>query len=233
MDVDDLGTTITNVASATSTQDDAPDAPDANPVPHSDLSIVKDDLVTEITAGDGIPYMYTITVTNTALDFGGANLTNVTVADSWPAGFAQGTVTPSQGTCTAGPDFSCDLGTILAGGSATITVSYMVPSSTPAGFYTNTAVVSADQPDPDPTNNSDDDINEVLIDIDLSIIKAFDPPEIEIPEQPQGTGQVFTITVSNAGPSDAVGVEVTDMVNGFLAVLDVTIDPDLTANAVR
>ena len=58
----------------------------------------------------------------------------------------------------------------------------------------------------------------ILRDINLSIVKEFDPPEIEIPIQPQGTGQFFTITVSNAGLSDADNVLVTDTVNGFLEI---------------
>ena len=214
----DQGQTIENTANADSDQTDPAIDQENVQVPQSDLSISKDDGATVITAGDGVTYTYTITVTNIPLAFGGANLTDVTVIDSWPTGFAQGTVTPSQGTCGAGPSFSCDLGTILADGSATITVSYMVPSSTTAGFYTNTVAVSYEQPDPDPDNNSDDDTNEVVTDINLSIIKTFDPTSV-----PQGTAQSFTIEVSNAGPSDAVDVLVDDLVHGSLAVTGVTV----------
>ena len=51
----------------------------------------------------------------------------VSVADTWPAGFSRGTVTPSQGTCTGTPSFTCSLGTIAASAGATITVTYSVP----------------------------------------------------------------------------------------------------------
>jgi uncharacterized repeat protein (TIGR01451 family) len=78
--------------------------------------------------------------------------------------------------------------------------------------------VSYDQPDPDPDNNTDSDTNEVLTDINLSIIKTFDPASV-----PQGTAQSFTIEVSNSGPSDAVDVLVDDLVHDSLAVTGATV----------
>ena len=59
-------------------------------------------------------HAYTITVSNGGL----SDATLVSLSDSWPMGFVQGTISPSQGSCTpigAGPDFSCALGTIPAG----------------------------------------------------------------------------------------------------------------------
>src|SRR5439155_345582 len=110
-------------------------------LPPADLSVTKSDGVTTVTAGDGVPRTYTITVSNA----GPSNATSVTLSDTWPVGFTRGTTTPSQGTCmtTTGQNFSCSLGTILAGGSATVTVSYTVPASTPAGPQTNTVTVSS------------------------------------------------------------------------------------------
>ena len=107
---------------------------------------------------------------------------------------------------------------LTAGATATIEVSYTVPSDTQAGEYTNLVVVSSDEPYDDPSNNEDDDTNEVLIDIDLSIVKTFDPTSV-----PQGTIQTFTIVVSNAGPSDAVDVSVTDTVHESLEVIGVEV----------
>ncbi|WP_297798673.1 hypothetical protein [uncultured Eudoraea sp.] len=54
--------------------------------------------------------------------------------------------------------------------------------------------------------------------IDLSIIKTFNPTEV-----PQGTLQTFTIVVSNAGPSDAVDVSVTDVVDPILEVTSISL----------
>src|SRR5262249_12978570 len=95
------------------------------------LSVTKDDGLSTVVAGDGITHTYTITVSNA----GPSDATGTTLSDTWPSGFTQGTITPSQGTCTptgVGSDFTCDLGTIAAGGSATVTVTFTVPASTPA-----------------------------------------------------------------------------------------------------
>ena len=57
----------------------------------------------------------------------------VTLSDTWPAGFARGTVATTQGerdTTTSPDDFTCDLGTVESGDSVTLTVDYTVPSDT-------------------------------------------------------------------------------------------------------
>ena len=83
----------------------------------------------------------------------------------------QGTVTPSQGTCSGSPSFTCNLGTIAAGGTATVTATYTVPSST-TGSQTNTATVSSATSDPTPGNNTATDTNTVDTSADLSITKS-------------------------------------------------------------
>ena len=122
----------------------------------ADLRITKDDGVTQVTAGDGVTYEYTITVHND----GPSDAHNVTVTeDNFPAGFTMGTVSSSQGACAA---FPCTLGAIASGGSASITVAYTVPADTPAGDQTNTVSVSAAEDDPDPTDDSASDTTNVL-----------------------------------------------------------------------
>ena len=124
--------------------------------------------MTEVVAGDGTTYTYTITVANN----GDSDADNVLVADTWPAGFTQGALTPSQGTTdAAGGNFTWDVGTIVAGANATLTVAYTVPSDTAAGDYTNTVVVSSSTPDDDETNNTDTDTNTVDENADLAITK--------------------------------------------------------------
>src|SRR5437016_5419590 len=131
-------------------------ASDTNTVVTSaDLSVTKTDGVTTVTAGDGVARSYLITVSNAAR----SDATSVTLSDTWPGGFTRGTTTPSQGTCTTttGQNFSCSLGTIPAGGSATVTVSYTVPASTPAGPQTNTVTVSSPVSYPNTANNTPSD----------------------------------------------------------------------------
>src|SRR5437016_4196608 len=118
----------TNTASVTSTTDDPVLANNAASdtdvvLAKADVSVTKDDGVTTVTAGDGVTRTYTITVSNA-----GPSVANgVAVSDTWPVGFTQGTVTPSQGTCSGSPNFTCNLGTLPSGGGATVMVSYTVP----------------------------------------------------------------------------------------------------------
>src|SRR5437879_2161427 len=105
-----------------------------------------------------------------------ANATSVTLIDAWPGGFTRGTTTSSQGTCTTttGQNFSCSLGTLAQGGSATVSVNYTVPASTLAGPQTNTVIVSSDTPDSVPGNNTATDTNTV----------ATSPPPEPEPQDP-------------------------------------------------
>ena len=79
------------------------------PAPTSAVTV--SDGLASVTAGDGLTHGYTITVTNG----GPSDATAVSLTVTWPSGFSQGTISPSQGSCApigAGPDFSCALGTI-------------------------------------------------------------------------------------------------------------------------
>src|SRR3989449_383009 len=156
-----------------------------------------------VTAGD--TRTYTITVSNA----GPSDATSVTLSDTWPGGFTRGTTTPSQGTCTTttGQNFSCSLGTIPAGGSATVTVNYTVPASTPAGPQTNTVTVSSPVSDPNTANNTASDTNTVATSADLSVTKTDGVTTVIAGD---GVTRTYTITVSNAGPSDATSVTLSD-----------------------
>src|SRR5256712_8683129 len=136
----------------------------------ADLPVPKSDGVTTVTAGDGVTHTYTITASNA----GPSNATSVTLSDTWPGGFTRGTTTPSQGTCTTttGQNFSCSLGTIPARGSATVTVDYTVPASTPAGPQTNTVTIPSPVTGPNAVNNTASDTNTVVTSADLSVTKT-------------------------------------------------------------
>jgi uncharacterized repeat protein (TIGR01451 family) len=119
----------------------------------ADLALTMTDGVTTVTAGDGLTYAYLLTVTNA----GPSDATSVVLTDSWPAGFSQGPVTASQGSCTptaGGPDFSCALGTIASGAAVTVSVDFTVPVDLEGGPQSNSAAVVSDLSDPDPANNS-------------------------------------------------------------------------------
>jgi uncharacterized repeat protein (TIGR01451 family) len=111
---------------------------------NADLSIMK---TGPAFAQSGGSITYQIAVSNA----GPADATNVTVNDPLPAGESLVTATPSQGSCAGA--VTCNLGTILTGGSATVTIVANVTAPSGA-ILTNTATVSGDQPDSNPANNS-------------------------------------------------------------------------------
>ncbi|HEY9246919.1 MAG TPA: S8 family serine peptidase, partial [Candidatus Methanoperedens sp.] len=138
---------------------------------YADLSITKDDGVSEIIAGDGNTYTYTITVKNS----GPSDSSNVRVSDIWPAGFTRGTVIASQGTCdtaTSSTNFTCNLGNIAKDSTAAVTVSYKVSSHTVPGNYTNRAEVTTTQ-DPNQSNNMAEDKNIVYVGLTLIRTKGL------------------------------------------------------------
>ena len=201
---------LSNTASVTATQPD-PTTPNTSTaettvVTSADLSVTKTDGVDVVTAGDGIPYSYLITVTND----GPSDAVAVSLGDTWPSSFDQGSITTSQGSClSGGGDFTCDLATIAAGGSATVTVAYTVPAATPAGDQANTATVGSGTTDPDLDNNEAADTTWVEpsapAGADLSVTKTDSPDPVL-----QGQELTYTVTVANGGPAQATGVTLTD-----------------------
>jgi uncharacterized repeat protein (TIGR01451 family) len=97
---------------------------------------------------------YTITVFNVGPD----PAANVVVTDATPVGTIFVSSSASQGTCTNPPvggtgTITCTLGTIAAGGSATVTV--VVHVTAPAGTtLSNTATATTSSTDPNTVNNA-------------------------------------------------------------------------------
>ena len=181
-------------------------AADTNTVTTSaNLSVTKSDGVTSVVAGASTVRTFTLTIANAA---GSSDATGVSLADTWPAGYLRGTITPSAGTCVdsgVGQGFTCSFGTITPGTNRTVSVTYTVPASTPAGSQTNTAVVSSPVPDPTPGNNTASDTNTVTTSANLSVTKTDSPDPVAA-----GADLTWTITAANAGPSDAQSVGLTD-----------------------
>jgi uncharacterized repeat protein (TIGR01451 family) len=141
---------------------------------------------------------FTITVTNS----GTAAASGVIVTDNIPAGATFVSATPSQGSCSGTSTVTCTLGTINSGASATIA---LVVRPTADGPLSNTATVTATPPDANPANDSSTAVAQVGGSANLSIAKTAAGPFFE------GQNGAFTITVTNAGPSAAGGVTVTDI----------------------
>lgn len=170
----------------------------------ADLSITKDDGTP--TAVPGTTTTYTIGVANA----GPSNVVNAPVADTLPAG-----TTSATWTCVATPGSSCGAAngsgniastvSLLAGGTATYTlVATVSPSAT--GSLVNTAAVAVPGgvTDPTPGNNSATDTDTLTPSADLSVVKTGPPTLVP------GQNASYTLTASNAGPSTAVTVALSD-----------------------
>ena len=171
--------------------------------PRADLSIDKAVTSAEFKAGQQATY--TLIVMNS----GSADATNVAVTDTIPAPLTLVSAVPSQGSpCTGNPAVTCSLGTIPAGQSATVTIVVNIPASA-TGVVSNTAVVAS----PDDNVQSDNDTEMTTIDVmaDLQIEKTPASGPVTA-----GAPVIYTLKVTNNGPSDASGVVVTDAIPAAL-----------------
>jgi uncharacterized repeat protein (TIGR01451 family) len=110
-----------------------------------DLSITKAGSPATQTLGAG-NITWTIVVTNNGPDTD----TGVTIADPMPGGNTFVSATTTQGSCTGGAILNCNLGTMAAGATVTIT---LVTTPSAAGAQTNTATVAGDRPETNTANN--------------------------------------------------------------------------------
>ena len=171
----------------------------------ADVSITKSASPTSASAGEQVTY--TLAVANA----GSSNATAVQVNDPIPAGQSVLSAISSTGSCTLPPGLpptgtvGCALGTLGPGGQATITIVTRIGANVAAGPATNTATVSTTTPDPNAANNSASATVAIAAAADLAVSKtAATNPVVA------GTGETFTMTVTNNGPSDAQQVVVAD-----------------------
>ncbi len=166
----------------------------------ADLGITKTDGVATAVAGGSVTY--TITASNaTATPAVGA-----TVADTFPAALTctWTCVGAGGGTCTAsGSGNINDTTNLPAGASVTYTASCSI-SPALTGTLSNTATVTL-AGDPNAANNSATDTDTVTPQANLAVTKT-DGVTTATP----GGSVTYTITASNAGPSNAPGSTVAD-----------------------
>ncbi|MEA5462054.1 DUF11 domain-containing protein, partial [Arcicella sp. LKC2W] len=199
----------------TGTEDGQDDTDDAILTPKiADLSVEK--LVSKTNPNVGETITYTIKVKNAGPD----NATNVQVKDILPTGlqFVSSTGTPAADfSLSSNILLSNNMGSITSGGEATLTFQAKVTQS---GAILNKAEVSkSDVYDIDSqpntgTEDGQDDTGGVLIggqQADLSLTKSVSSTT-GTPASPNvGDNVIYTITVTNAGPSTATNVEVLDI----------------------
>jgi uncharacterized repeat protein (TIGR01451 family) len=188
--------TYLNTATVDGTEEDTDpdnnsDDAETDPTPQVDLAIVK--TVDNGTPNVGSNVVFTIEVSNN----GPSDATGVEMTDLLPDGYE---FVSSSETLTNGV---WSIGNLANGGSVQMTITAKVLAS---GTYLNTATVDGVEDDTDPLNNTDDAETDPTPQIDLAVVKTVDEPLPNV-----GDNVIFTIQVSNNGPSDATGVEMTDL----------------------
>jgi len=178
----------------------------------ADLSLTLAASTTTPAVGENVTF--TITTTNAGPDAA----TGVTVQNRLPAGLTFVSATPSQGSFDSATG-NWTVGTIANSAAATLTVIATVET---VGALTAVAeVTAADRFDPNstPGNNdpSEDDQASVMLSselADLSLTKTVDNATPDF-----GDEVTFTVIVSNAGPSTATGISVSDVLPEGLTLI--------------
>jgi uncharacterized repeat protein (TIGR01451 family) len=161
---------IANTASAGSNAADTSGGNNASTtaailVGSADVSIVKSTAATQAPTGSTLTY--TISVTNNGPD----PATNVVVNDDLPSGLQFVSAVPTQGSCSGTDPFTCSLGTLASGATATITLQALVTAT--SGSIANTATVTSATADGNGGNNSST--------TPATPVTAAGPSEAEIP----------------------------------------------------
>jgi uncharacterized repeat protein (TIGR01451 family) len=171
----------------------------------ANLSVAKIDTLDPVTAGTSLTY--TITVTNA----GPSNAATVALTDTLPAGTTFVSLPPVPGWTCATPAVgmgglvSCT-NPVMAPGSAVFTLTVAVGAAVPTGtLITNTATASSGTTDPTPLNEGTASTT-VAASADLSVTKVDTPDPVNA-----GSNITYTITLANAGPSNAASAALADL----------------------
>jgi uncharacterized repeat protein (TIGR01451 family) len=206
-------TTISNTAEVSTTTSESTLANNSSTanvtVSAAGLAVTKFASPNPVQAGANITY--TVTVSNV----GNTGAHNVVLTDAVPANTTF--VSESQ---TSGPAFACSTpavgatGTITcnnalfgAGSSADFQIVVRVnPAATNGTTITNTANATTTDTDPNLSNNTATTNTTVVVGSDVSVSKSG-PASVG-----SGGNIAYTVTVSNIGTSDALGVTLTDTI---------------------
>ncbi|CAG0937598.1 Large cysteine-rich periplasmic protein OmcB [Thermoflexales bacterium] len=198
--------TIIDIAGVTSTTADPTPANNAATqntavIQRANLGLTLADTPDPVVAGTRLTY--TLSVNNA----GPSNAASVQVTDTWPSGVSYVSAITSQGTCTPNTGtrtVTCNLGTLAVNAGAQISLVTTVNPGT-VGTIVDSAGVTSTATDPVPTNNYDAENTTVtqVANLGLTLIDTPDPVIA-------GTRLTYTLSVNNAGPSNATSVQVTD-----------------------
>ena len=184
----------------------------------ADLSLTKMASPDPVVAGTTLTYE--LEVTNN----GPSAATNVEIVDVLPSGVTIDSVLAAPaGSCKAGVPGNaaiptkCALGTIVDGGSATMTIVVTVLPGT-SGLLHNNGMVSSDVADPNNSNNLATTRTAVEAQADLVISKTDSPDPVVA-----GGLLSYEVTIRNDGPSTAIDTELTDSLPAEVTFIQATV----------
>jgi uncharacterized repeat protein (TIGR01451 family) len=130
----------------------------------------------------------------------------VALTDQLPTGVTIASATTTQGLIvpsTNGSTLQVEIGTLIAGAEATVTIVVNLPPNT-TGTITDTASVSSQEADPDPSDEEVTLTTNVELAADVSIAMTASPEPVL-----EGGDLTYTMTVDDSGPAPASDVIVT------------------------
>jgi len=174
------------------------------PNPIVDISVTK--TVNEFIPEVGSEIVFIVTVNNA----GPSDATNVVVTDVLATGYqfvsanaSNGTYNPTNGSWTVGG--------LANGASETLDITVEV---LPTGVYSNTAEltsVTEDDVDSTPGNNNEaEDDQQTITPVVVPVSDLLLRKSVNVLSPYVGQDVIFTISITNYGPSDATGVEIMD-----------------------
>ena len=175
------------------------------PEPLVDISVTKavDQIIPEV----GEEILFTVTVQND----GPSDATNIVVTDVLSTGYQLVSSNPSIGTYNS-TNGSWVVGDLANGASETLEITVEV---LPTGNYTNTAEltnVSEMDVDSSPNNNNESEDDQQTIEpIVIPVADLLLQKSVNVLSPYVGQDVIFTINITNLGPSEATGVAVMDL----------------------
>ena len=150
--------------------------------------------------GAGATLTYTLNVANA----GPSQANSVSLTDSLPAGVTFGSATGTGWSCSGTGPVTCTLPSLGVAAANPVTISVTAPAG--AGAIVNNASVTSSTGDLVAGNNAAATTSNVFARADLGVTQSGAPAAI-------CTGQpiTYTLNVSNAGPSTATSVSVSDV----------------------
>lgn len=211
------GGILVNSATVTS---DTPDPDTGNNTDQADTEIlVSADVSVSKSAGaqtavPGQAFHYTLAVANA----GPSDARDATLVDALPASVLNPQFSTDGGATYRPWSSPYQVGLLQAGERRNIVIRGMLSASA-SGLLVNTAVASSITPDPNLANNTDSAQTPILPSADLSIVKTASPSPALV-----GGMLTYLLLVSNAGPSDARGVMLTDALPNGLEKAEISTD---------